>query len=67
MKVAFLQWWQTGVLDRTLEIAGYTLTRLIHGHAMSPIAAFLTLDWLDREPENAKASLGRGHDQIVTH
>jgi len=64
VKDAFLYYWQTGVLDERLEIEGYTIARLVSEHSMKPIAAFLTLDWLAREPEAARASLARGHDRI---
>ena len=40
-----------------LSIAGYTLQRLIDEHGMLPVAAFLTLDWLLRDPARATASL----------
>ncbi len=35
-------------------------------HKMNPIAAFLTLDWLIREPEQAIESLKHGYDFIKT-
>ncbi len=66
VRAAFWQWWNTNSLDANLEIEGYTLARLMDEHGMKPIAAFLTLDWLQREPEKAKESLARGHDQIIS-
>jgi len=66
VKVSFLHWWRTGVLDTEMEIEGYTLTRLIDQHTLKPIAAFLTLDWLVREPETARAVIARGYDRIKT-
>ena len=63
VRAAFAMWWQTGELT-DLEIEGYTVERLMAEHNMKPIAAFLTLDWLGREPEKARASLRRGHDRI---
>lgn len=65
VKAAFWHWWQTGTLDAALEVEGYTLAQLMNEHGMKPIAAFLTLDWLAREPEAARASLARGHDRVV--
>jgi len=31
---------------------------------MNPIAGFLTLDWLMKEPEKAKLTLEQGYDTI---
>ena len=64
IRAAFWQWWNAGALDADLEVEGYTLKRLAEEHGMTPIAAFLTLDWLVKEPEAALASLARGHDRI---
>lgn len=63
VKNAFGIWWQTGEL-MDLQVEGFTAQRLVEEHGMKPIAAFLTLDWLVREPEKARASLSRGHDQV---
>lgn len=52
--------------EPSLEIAGYSFKILKEEHGMNAIAAFLTLDWLSREPEKAVASLKRGHDTVVT-
>jgi hypothetical protein len=62
---AFWEWWQSGVIPLKLEVAGFSMERLIREHEMKPIAAFLTLDWLLREPEKAKKSLQKGHDQVL--
>lgn len=59
----FMRWWESGKIPE-IEIEGYTLTRLMREHRMNPIASFLTLDWLLRDPEKAKASLEKGHDRI---
>ncbi len=61
---AFLSWWQTGTLPE-LDVADYSLSQLMREHGMNPIAALLTLDWLAREPEAAKRSLHKGHDQVA--
>ncbi len=63
IQTAFLEWWKTGRLLE-LEIEGYTVQRLTTQHHMKPIAAFLTLDWLGREPQKALASLAKGHDEV---
>lgn len=47
-----------------IEVEGYTIKRLIDQHDMKPPAAFLTLDWLMRSPDEAKKSLTKGHDWI---
>jgi hypothetical protein len=59
----FTIWWQNGIVPE-IEIEGYTLKRLMNEHSMNPIASFLTLDWLLRDPEKAKASLEKGHDHV---
>jgi hypothetical protein len=61
---AFQRWWQDGTLP-DYEAEGYTIERLMTGHGMNPIAAFLTLDWLVREPEKALISLRKGHDRLA--
>lgn len=61
---AFSIWWEKGIIPSELEIEGYSMERLINEHGMNPIAAFLTLDWLLREPQKAKQSLQKGHDQV---
>jgi len=60
----FLIWWQNGeIMD--LAVEGYTVSQLMAEHQMNPVAAFLTLDWLKREPEAARISLAKGHDRLV--
>jgi hypothetical protein len=60
----FQEWWKTGnLLELTVE--GYSLSSLIAEHNLKPIGAFLTLDWLIREPEQAKAALQKGHDKVI--
>jgi len=60
---AFARWWQDGNTT-DIEIEGFTMQRLINEHDMNPIAAFLTLDWLIREPNKALISLAKGHDSV---
>ena len=57
VKSAFWNWWQSGVLDETLTVEGYTLGWLMRERGMKPVAAFLALDWLSREPQAAKATI----------
>jgi hypothetical protein len=63
VKDAFTTWWQDGTLP-FLEVEDYSVSTLIEEHDMNPIAAFLTLDWLAREPHLAKKSLRKGHDYV---
>ena len=53
----------SGVLE-DLTVEAYSVTRLKKEHGMNELAAFLTLDWLKREPEDAKASLAKGSDWV---
>jgi len=55
VQAAFWRWWWTGEMALTVE--GYTPDRLVWDHGLTPIAAFLTLDWLLRDPDAAKISL----------
>lgn len=60
----FREWWQKGTVSE-LEIEGYTVKGLMEEHGLNQLAAFITLDWLVREPDKAKACLRRGYDLIV--
>ena len=60
---AFETWWNTRMWP-DLSVQGYSVGRLIKEHDMNVVAALLTLDWLQREPEKALASLRKGHDAV---
>lgn len=60
---AFEKWWTTGQVI-SLEVEGYTTEQLIEEYRMKPAAAYVTLDWLLKEPAAAKAALSRGHDHV---
>lgn len=60
---AFEAWQQTGALP-DLTVAGYSFQTILSEHGMQPIAAFLTLDWLARDPAAASASLRKGSDSV---
>jgi hypothetical protein len=47
-------------------VEGYSIERLMKEFGMNPIAAFLALDWLIRDPDTARALIKRGFDRIVT-
>lgn len=53
---SFARWWETGELP-TVEVEGYTAGRLAKERSLNPMAALLTLDWLLREPEAARAAI----------
>lgn len=61
---AFEAWWQSGEVPG-LEAEGYTVARLVEERGLNPLAALLTLDWLLREPEAARAAVDRGHDRVT--
>ncbi len=65
LRSPFERWWRTGEMPE-IEIEEYTLDRLMSELSLNPIAAFLALDWLIRQPQQAKQSLKRGFDRIVT-
>ena len=53
---AFENWLDTGKTDDT-EVEGYTADAILKKKPMKIVAAYLTLDWLEREPEMAKETL----------
>jgi hypothetical protein len=61
---AFEKWWHGEGLDPHLEVKGFTLKRLTEEYRFGPIAAFLDMDWLIREPEKAAQALSEGYDAI---
>ncbi|CCZ69759.1 MULTISPECIES: hypothetical protein [Bacteroides] len=56
---AFSEWLDKGI-EPYLEVGDYSYTVLIQAYKMKPIGAFITLDWLYREPDQAKKALKRG-------
>lgn len=50
---------------KSLKFSGYDIKRLEAEHNMNSIAAFLTLDWIKKNPDDALASLKRGHDKVI--
>ena len=53
---AFEKWLETGVTDDT-EVEGYTVESIIAKRPTGVVGAYLTLDWLSREPAEAKKAL----------
>jgi hypothetical protein len=62
---AFEKWWSGGGLDEELVVQGYTLQKLIDKHGFNPINAFLTMNWLIREPEKALRGLSKRRDYFL--
>lgn len=64
IKDALVDWLKS---DKEPEIAveGFTMRSLSDSYSLEPVASFLTLDWLSREPLKAKKSLARGYDEVV--
>lgn len=60
---AFSEWWYSGAIP-ALEVQGYTVQRLADEQGLTPIAAFLTLDWLQREPDKALPIVKRGPERV---
>lgn len=58
-RCAFEQWQLDGK-NPTLTLENYTFKVLVEDFGMKPVGAFLTLDWLEREPEHAVKALSKG-------
>lgn len=58
IKASFENWCQTGIIP-TDRIDGYDFLVLTQSFHMKPVGAFLTLDWLTKEPEEAKIALSK--------
>ncbi len=65
VKRVFWRWWETGHIDDTLEIEGYTAARIVAKHGVKPPAAFSTLDLLGRDPARALAALNQKRDRVT--
>jgi len=59
IKKAFEGWVANGK-EPDIEVHGYAFSQLRKDYGMKAIGAFITLDWLVRDPENAIKSLKRG-------
>lgn len=59
VNAAFSEWLLNGTIpDLTIEEYSYTI--LVNDFGMKPVGAFLTLDWLVKEPEDARMALKKG-------
>ena len=52
--------WLSDETEPTITLEGYTYKDLVHQFGMKPVGAFITLDWLKKEPEKATKALERG-------
>lgn len=59
LKDAFEQWVEYGI-EPSFSVEGYSYQMLIEKYKMKPVGAFITLDWIIREPEKAIENLNRG-------
>lgn len=64
LKKAFGKWYKSGITPKQY-VEGITFDMLVNSFKMNAFNAFLTLDWLKREPLEAKSALGRAIDTIV--
>ena len=65
VKRAFAEWWTTGRLD-TVEVEGWTASRIADHLGCAAPAAIVNLDWLLTDPIAAKAAFQRGFDRVVS-
>lgn len=56
---SFESWLNEGILP-DFEIEGFSYRVLVNDYGMKPVGAFLTLDWLCRDPQKAILSLKKG-------
>lgn len=59
IKDSFDSWIAKGTTP-DIEIEGYSFQMLVDSYGMKPVGAFLTLNWLTKDPETALRSLKRG-------
>ena len=63
VQAAFWRWWRTGSLEPPVEVAGYTVPRLMAEFRLAPVAAFSALDGLARDPRTTLDTLRRDFDR----
>ena len=56
---SFDLWLNQGKLP-DIDVEGYSYHILVNDYGMKPVGAFLTLDWLCRDPQKALLSLKKG-------
>ena len=60
LKDAWDQWIRDEKIDETVCAEGYTISQLMETYDIPFTGAILTLDWLLKEPEQAKQALTHG-------
>ena len=65
IRMAFENWLETDQIAG-INIEGFSVESLMNSYNLSPIAAFMTLDYLRRKPQEAKQALQRGYDRVQT-
>lgn len=64
LRGAVVDWWEKGVW-RVPEIEGFTLEGLQEHQGLAPFGALLALDWLVREPAQARSGLERPRHRLI--
>lgn len=59
LKESFSKWVESGI-EPSFSIKEYSYRTLIEKFNMKPVGAFITLDWIMREPEKAIESITKG-------
>jgi len=65
IKKSFGRWYNYNEVPKE-QIHGITFDMLTDNFRMNGFNAFLTLDWLKKEPMEAKAALGCALDNVIT-
>lgn len=63
LKESLEKFLQSGI-ESEINLLGYTVKTLTKKYGMNEISAYLTLDWILREPTKAIKSLKKGYDVI---
>ena len=52
--------WSKSKKEPAISIEGFSYRQLVSEYGMKPVGAFITLDWILRDPQKAVAALKRG-------
>jgi hypothetical protein len=70
LRDSFAAYWATGELKCNVTREGYSLDDLLTGKKgapkMTPIGAYLLMDWIIKEPTDAVSSLRQGYDKVTS-
>ncbi|MDF2539172.1 MAG: hypothetical protein K0S76_2193 [Herbinix sp.] len=64
LKEVFVDWYHHGVIP-SIMVEGLSYEEVLKNITPNPVGAFLYLDFLKKNPTEAKKSLVRGMDQII--